>query len=144
MILCTSATGLESHVANDTKKSWPCTYKAINCKDPYRLTSATSPFLGSSIFKTTTFIVKSCMKLVIYSNYKRSTLTTTHWKVKYHPAYPTALMPDSSIFFGIDSMGKFQAELGSLLKLQTLQLSGNNLTGEIPTSLVNLSSLSKK
>ena len=108
MILCTSAAGLESHVADDTKESWPSAYKAINCKDPYHLTSTTSPFLGSSIFKTTAFMVKSHMKLVICSDYKRSTLTTTHWKVKYHPACPTTPMLDSSIFFGMDLMGKFQ------------------------------------
>ena len=47
MILCTSASGLISHVADDPKESWPCTYKAINCKDPY---GSISPYIGNLTF----------------------------------------------------------------------------------------------
>ena len=68
------------------------TYKAINYEDPYHLTSATSPSLGSSISKTTGSMTKSHMKLVVCSNYKSSILTITHWKVKYHLSYPTTPM----------------------------------------------------
>ena len=39
MFLCTSAIGLESHVADDTKDSRPWTYKAISYEDPYHLSS---------------------------------------------------------------------------------------------------------
>ena len=89
------ATGLELHVADDTKESRPWTYKAISYEDPYHLTSATSPSLGLSISKTTASLAKSHLKLVICSNCKRSILTITHWKVEYHPSYPIAPMLES-------------------------------------------------
>ena len=66
----------------------------------YKLRGSMSPHisnltLGSSISETIASMAKSHMRSVICFDCKRSILTITHWKVKYHPSYPTAPMLES-------------------------------------------------
>ena len=68
VILSSSITSMELHVAADIKESKPWNYKGINCVEPLHLTLATSHFLRPSTSETTTFMMKFQRKLIICSD----------------------------------------------------------------------------
>ena len=133
-----------NHVADDTKESWPCTYKAVNCKDPY---GSISPYISNLTFLRFINLQNNSFYGEIPHevghlfwlqtlNLNNNTLegeTPSNLSNRSYARFINLLWNELH--------GRIPVELGSLLKLQTLQLSGNNLTGETPTSLVNISSL---
>ena len=90
IILFSSATGMELHVAATIKESRHWHYRGINCVEPLHLTLETSPFLQPSTSKTTAFMVKFQRKLVICFDCDISIFQITHWEEKFQLAWPIA------------------------------------------------------
>lgn len=111
--------------------------------EPYHLTLATFPFLGSSTFETTACLARFHSKLIICSDCSISLFSDNmlEGEIPVNLSYCSEL---SIISFRSNRLtGKIPSELGSLTKLLTLNLSTNNLTGGIPSSLGNLSSITQ-